>query len=270
MVASPSITPPLRVRYESYWSSIHSRTAALTGGLRGSEAELVGLCDAAVRAANDWQRLRAELDGLATMEESIRSLSDSIARLSVRFDRLDQSLSLCLSNRELHLSAQFTQKRDVQLERQRSQHQKAARELRSELESATKAAALSYRQATSVDPPLLHPQPLPNAEVTTAYGSAQLGAVIKPIQITKFSKKTAQPHNAQLPPTHTPANFTPSSTATTNPTSSTPLTAGDVASSIAAEDEKEGDAAVAAVSPVVQAGAGEATPLVGDALVDRR
>ena len=161
-----------------------------------------------MRATGDWQRLKAELDSLPAVEASLVSLCDSIARLSVRFDRLEQSLAVCASNRELQLSATWRAKRDAQLQRQRAQHSKAAKELRHQLEAATRAAAASYRQATDVEPPLLHPQPLPNAQVATSYGTSQLGAVVadaKPvIVITKF--KTAKPVRAGSLPSQQPSS----------------------------------------------------------------
>ena len=50
-------------------------------------------------------------------------------------------------------------------------------ELTNQLESALRTAAATYKQQTAIDPPLLHPLPLPNKPVATAYGSADLGAV---------------------------------------------------------------------------------------------
>lgn len=45
------------------------------------------------------------------------------------------------------------------------------------MESALRTAAATYKQQTAIDPPLLHPLPLPNKPIATAYGAADLGAV---------------------------------------------------------------------------------------------
>ena len=212
-VADPFPACRCCVRYESYWSALQSRTAALGANARLTEAEAASLCDAALQSSQDWLRLKAELEQLPRMEAALIQLCDGIGRVSSKLDRVEQSLALCLSNRELHLTTEFTHKKTSQLERQRAQHAKASAALRAQLDSATRAAAASYRQATNIDPPLLHPQPLPNAAVTTAYGTAQLGnitaaAEVRPIQITKFTKAKPPPAAApseQKPPPPTPA-----------------------------------------------------------------
>ena len=219
--------------------------------VRLTEAELSVQCDAALQSSQEWLRLKAELEALPRMEAQLVDLCDSIGRVSGKFERLQQSLSVCLSNRELHLGQLFTQKKTSQLERQRAQHTKATTELRTQLEAATRAAAASYRQATSVDPPLLHPQPLPNAAVTTAYGSAQLGNVtaeVRPIQITKFKKSKPSQGQAAME-----QKVNPTSAA---PTQSTAITSAD--------ELKSADAAVGAVV-VPAAGAGLEAVLEGDA-----
>lgn len=62
------------------------------------------------------------------------------------------------------------------------------------MESALRTAAASYKQQTTIDPPLLHPLPLPNKPIATAYGAADLGAV------TAARKVSAAPHTDSAPP----------------------------------------------------------------------
>ena len=75
-----------------------------------------------------------EVEALPRMEAQISALCDSVARLSVKFDRLEQSLALGLSNRESRQSAAFSAKKTTQLTAQRAAHAKQSAELRHQLD----------------------------------------------------------------------------------------------------------------------------------------
>ena len=66
-------------------------------------------------------------------------------------------------------------------------------ELTAQLESALRTAAATYKQQTAIDPPLLHPLPLPNKPVATSYGSADLGAVTATRKVSSGQQIDSKP-----------------------------------------------------------------------------
>ena len=70
-------------------------------------------------------KLRQELDTLPAVQSAVTQLCESVAQVSMKFDRLEQSLQLCIDNREQHIAAQYRHKKESQLAAQRQQHESA-------------------------------------------------------------------------------------------------------------------------------------------------
>ena len=90
-----------------------------------TESELLSLCDACLALGSDWSKLRQELDTLPAVQVAVAALCDSVAAVSMKFDRLEQSLQLCIDAREQHIAAEYTHKKETQLAKQRQQHESA-------------------------------------------------------------------------------------------------------------------------------------------------
>jgi len=179
--------------YESYWASIHQRTSLIGRNARLTETELLALCDVCLSIGSEWGKLRHELDTLPAVQSAVTALCESVAQVSMKFDRLEQSLQLCIDSREQHIAAQYTHKKDSQLAKQKQQHDRQLQELTSQLESAVRTAAATYKQQTTIDPPLLHPLPLPNKPIATAYGTADLGTVTATRKLSAVRPTDTQP-----------------------------------------------------------------------------
>ena len=113
--------PP--IRYESHWASIHQRTSLIGRNARLTETELLTLCDACQSIGSEWVKLRQELDTLPAVQTAVTHLCESVAQVSMKFDRLEQSLQLCIDNREQHIAAQYRDKKLSQLAKQKQQHE---------------------------------------------------------------------------------------------------------------------------------------------------
>ena len=75
--------------------------------------------------SSEWGKLRQELDTLPAVQSAVTQLCESVAQVSMKFDRLEQSLQLCIDNREQHIAAQYRHKKDSQLAKQKQQHESA-------------------------------------------------------------------------------------------------------------------------------------------------
>jgi len=112
-------------RYESYWASIHQRTSLIGRNARLTETELLALCDMCTGIGAEWVKLRQELDTLPAVQSAVTQLCESVAQVSMKFDRLEQSLQLCIDQREQHIAAQYRHKKVSQLAAQKQQHESA-------------------------------------------------------------------------------------------------------------------------------------------------
>jgi hypothetical protein len=130
----PVIGNDLLANYEHHWHELHQRSTALANNHKRVHQEInSSVSDYWLKQQAEWLKLKAELDQIPSIQSQLLSLTQSLTNVTHNIHCLESAYSVIVEKREQDLTIEWQNRKAVQLQLQKANHDKTEAETQAKI-----------------------------------------------------------------------------------------------------------------------------------------